>query len=113
MIRYWFEPDYGSGSARNYSIMANPTLDIYLNRRIVLDTSGPLIYIGLLEAHDERGYWLLDADVHDRSDGHSTKEQYVAQSYEMEKDGSPRANRRRVFVERHAVISLSALEDII
>ena len=93
--------------------MTNPTLDIYLNRRVVLDTSGPLIYIGLLEAYDDRGYWLRDADVHDRSDGHSTKEQYVAQSYELEKADSPRANRRRVFVERHAVLSVSALEDVI
>lgn len=92
--------------------MTTPTLDIYLQRRVVLDTAGPLIYIGLLEAHDERGYWLLDADVHDRSDGHSTKEQYVAAAFELERADTPRVNRKRVFVERHAVVSLSALEDI-
>lgn len=93
--------------------MTTPNLDLYLNRRVVLDTSGPLIYIGLLESYDDRGYWLLNADMHDRSDGHSTKEQYVAEARDLEQEGSPRANRRRVFVERHAVISLSALEDII
>jgi hypothetical protein len=79
----------------------------------VLDTPGPMIYIGRLEAHDERGYWLLDVDVHDRSDGHSTKEKYVSESLELERSGTPRVNRRRVFVERQAVISVSALEDIV
>ena len=80
---------------------------------MVLDTPGPMIYIGRLEAYDERGYWLLDADVHDRTDGHSTKENYVAEALELERAGTPRANRRRVFVERQAVISISALEDVV
>jgi len=86
---------------------------MFLGQRVVLDTPGPMIYIGLLEAYDERGYWLLDADVHDRSDGHSTKEMYVSESRELERAGSPRANRRRVFVERAAVISISVLDDIV
>lgn len=93
--------------------MSEPSLDMFAGRRVVLDTAGPMIYIGRLEAHDERGYWLLDADVHDRSDGHSTKEEYVSESVELERAGTVRSNRRRVFVERRAVISISALEDII
>jgi hypothetical protein len=89
------------------------TLDMFLHRRVVLDTPGPMIYIGQLEGHDERGYWLIDADVHDRSDGHSTKEVYVNQARELDKAGARNINRRRVFVERHAIISVSALDDVV
>lgn len=88
-------------------------LDRLVDQRVVLDTQGPMIYIGTLAAFDERGYWLLDADVHDRSDGHSTKEVYISQAHELERSGARRSNRRRVFVERRAVISLSALADIV
>jgi len=93
--------------------MAQPSLDMYLKRRVVLDTQGPMIYIGTLTAHDERGFWLTDADVHDRSDGHSPKEVYISQAHDLEKTGSRRTNRRTVFVERHAIISLSALDDVV
>jgi hypothetical protein len=93
--------------------MSTPSLDMFVGQRVVLDTAGPLIYIGKLEAHDERGYWLADADMHDRNEGHSTKEEYVSESRELEHADVPRANRRRVFVDRQAVISISALDDVI
>ena len=93
--------------------MSKTSLDTFIGRRVVLDTAGPLIYIGTLEAHDERGYWLTDADMHDRTEGHSTKEEYVSESRELERADTPRTNRRRVFVDRQAVVSVSALEDII
>ena len=93
--------------------MSKLSLDMFVNRRVVLDTSGPMIYIGVLEAHDERGYWLIDTDVHDRSDGHSTKELYINQAHELERSGARNINRRRVFVERHAIVSISALEDVV
>lgn len=92
--------------------MSEPSLDIFVDRRVVLDTAGPMIYIGVLESHSERGYWLIDADVHDRSDGHSTKEEYISESLELDRGGAARTNRKRVFVERQAVISVSALEDL-
>ena len=93
--------------------MSDLSLGMFVGQRVVLDTAGPMIYTGRLEACDERGYWLLDADVHDRTDGHSTKEEYVSETLELERDGTVRTNRRRVFVERQAVISVSALEDIV
>ena len=93
--------------------MNEPSLDMFVGQRVVLDTPGPLIYIGKLEAHDERGYWLTDADMHDRTEGHSTKEEYVSESRELERADAPRTNRRRVFVDRQAVVSISALEDIV
>ena len=93
--------------------MSKPSLDMFVGRRVVLDTASPLIYISMLEAHDERGYWLTDADMHDRNEGHSTKEEYVSESRDLERADAPRANRRRVFVDRQAVVSLSALEDVV
>lgn len=90
-----------------------PSLDDFLGQRVVLDTQGPLVYIGQFVAHDERGYWLRDADVHDRTDGHSDKEKYVNDAHMLEKAGARHVNRRRVFVQRDAVVSISALEDVV
>lgn len=89
-----------------------PSLDDYLNVRVVLDTHGPMLFIGRLIAYDDRGYWLTDADVHDRSDGHSSKEVYVSESAKLQRAGQCRVNRRRIFVERSAVVGVSALADV-
>ena len=88
-------------------------LDALRGRRVVLDTQGPLIYIGCLKACDEHGYWLTDADVHDRTDGHSTKEVYLSRACELEKAGARNINRRKVFVVRREVVSISALDDVV
>lgn len=88
-------------------------LERYLRQRVVLDTQGPMLFIGTLESYSPHGYWLVDADVHDRSDGHSPKEVYVDESRTMERNGMRRSNRARLFVERHAVVCISALHDAI
>lgn len=93
--------------------MQHYSIETLLNRRVVMDTQGPLIYIGTLAQIDAAGYWLIDADVHDRHDGHSSKEIYINEARELERHGSRNVNRRRVFVERAAIVSLSALEDVV
>ncbi len=93
--------------------MQAPSLNDLVNRRVVLDTQGPLLYIGLLLAWDDRGYWLADADVHDRQDGHASKEEYTNTARQLDQTGARHINRRRVFVERHAVVSVSALDDVV
>lgn len=93
--------------------MQTDGLDSLLNRCVVLDTNGSMIYIGTLIRHDTNGYWLADADVHDRSEGHSTKEMYINEAHERERSRLRRVSRRRVFVERHAAVSLSALDDVV
>ena len=80
-----------------------------LNRAVVLDTDGPIVYLGRLVEVAEHGFWLADADLHDCRDGHATKEQYVAEAHLH--GYSP--NRRRVFVMRSAVISVTPLDDVI
>lgn len=84
-------------------------LDALLDREVVLDTAGPVVYLGRLTAHNDRGFWLENADLHNVNEGHATREQYIAES---SRDGI-RVNRARIFVFRHAVISVSALSEVV
>ena len=84
----------------------------FVGQVVVLDTQGPLVYIGRLEAIDADGYWLTEADVHNRQEGHSTNERYVNDAVLLEQAGARNVNRRRVFVLVSAVASISRLEDI-
>lgn len=91
--------------------MAKPTksLDRLLKHQVVLDTAGPIVYLGTLEAILPEGFWLTDADIRDGSEGHVTKERYISEAREDE----IRPNRKRIFVFAHVVISISALNDVI
>ncbi len=79
-----------------------------IGRKVVLDTAGPIIYLGTLHAVTGEGFWLTEADVHDRDEGNMNKELYVI---EARKQGIS-ANRRRVLVLRAVVVSVSALDDV-
>ncbi|MBI4582264.1 MAG: hypothetical protein HY718_21400 [Planctomycetes bacterium] len=87
----------------------NGGLNGLAGREVVLDTAGPLVYLGTLAAFDEHGFWLESADVHNVDEGHATREQYIAES---RRDGI-RVNRRRVFVLRATVASVSLLADVV
>lgn len=80
-----------------------------VGQRVVLDTEGPIIYLGTLREAGLEGYWLEQADIRDKSEGHVSKERYA---YEAKINGI-RSNRRRIFVCAHVVISASALDDIV
>ena len=84
-------------------------MDDFIGLDVVLDTGGPLVYLGLLSAYDDGGFWLDQADVHRCDEGHAPREQYVAES---RLDGV-RANRQRVYVVRQVVTSISLLSDVI
>ena len=84
-------------------------LDALLGREVILDTAGPIMYLGRLVAHDEFGFLLADADVHNRDEGHASREQYIVES---RREGI-RVNRNRVFVLRQTVFSVSALSDVV
>ncbi|HOW70216.1 MAG TPA: hypothetical protein PKY77_06390 [Phycisphaerae bacterium] len=91
------------------SVPLSCNLDDLVGCEVVLDTAGPIIYLGKLHSYDERGFWLQDADLHNSSEGHATREQYIV---EAARDGI-RTNRRYVFILRQAVYSLSALADVV
>lgn len=84
-------------------------LQEFLGETVVLDTAGTIVYIGTLRTITAGGLWLEHADVHDCSDGHANKELYV---HEAKIEGV-RTNRRRVFVMRPAIISVSRLADVV
>lgn len=86
----------------------NDSFSAFLNAEIVLDTAGPVTYLGTLEALEPDGLWLRDADIRDRNEGHVSKERYIA---EARRDGII-ANRRRIFVRRDVILSCSRLEDV-
>jgi len=87
----------------------NQTLASLVGHMVVLDTAGPITYIGrLLEVRPD-GFWLEAADLRDRNEGHVTKERYICEARQQ----GVRANRRRIFVFSHVVISASALDDVI
>jgi hypothetical protein len=85
------------------------TLRVLLGRQVVLDTAGALTYLGTLKETMPDGFWLEDADIRDRSEGHLTKEHYVCDA----RENGIHANRKRIFVFREGVMSISALEDVI
>jgi hypothetical protein len=87
---------------------AGHPLEILCGRIVILDTSGPLIYIGTLKSVHTDILVLEEADVHDTNDSRSTKDFYIAQA----RDLGVRANRAMVMVHRGYVISISLLEDV-
>ena len=84
-------------------------LDNLIGQAVVLNTAGPMVYLGQLVAHDADGFWLEQADVHNCNEGHAKHEQYITESAI---DGIG-VNRKRVFVLRHTVVDLSALADVV
>lgn len=84
-------------------------LDELVGCDVVLDTPGSIVYLGRLVSYSGEGFWLEGADMHNTSEGHAPREQYIV---EAARDGI-RVNRERVFVFRHVVISVSALSDVV
>lgn len=81
----------------------------FVDRIVVLDTDGPILYVGTLAEVRDHVFVLLDADVHDCREGHATKESYLVLASQ---DGVA-INRRKVLVMQRAVISLSLLSDVV
>ncbi len=80
-----------------------------IGRNVVLDTQGTILYLGRLADIDETGFRLVDADVHDCTEGHAGKELYVIEAAHY----GIRVNRKEVFVFRSSVLSMSAMDDIV
>jgi len=87
----------------------NDPLNAWMNQTVVIDTDGPIVYLGRLTEVGENALMLADADVHDCRDGHASKEAYLAEALE----NGVTINRRRVAVLRRIIMSVSPLEDIV
>ncbi|MCG8406798.1 MAG: hypothetical protein MI923_16500 [Phycisphaerales bacterium] len=87
----------------------NASLAQLIGHEVVLDTAGPMTYLGTLREIHRDGFWLEGADIRDRSEGHVTKERYICEA----RTHGIRANRKRIFVFAETVISCSALDDVV
>ena len=47
---------------------------------VVVDTTGPEVYVGRCDDLDERAVILVDADVHRDGEGGTSKEEYVSRA---------------------------------
>jgi len=84
-------------------------LDAYVGMVIVLDTQGPLIYIGTLQRVTGVSLVLAEADVHDSNDSRATKDLYLVET----RDLGVRVNRSQVVVMRGQISSVSLLKDVV
>jgi hypothetical protein len=75
---------------------------------VVLDTTGPLTYVGRFDTQDDGGVHLLDVAVHDRSDATSSREEFLRRTLKF---GVP-VTRKQVMVPSGDVATLVPLSTV-
>jgi len=75
---------------------------------VVLETTGPLTYLGRFDTQDERGMHLLDVAVHDATGGAASKEEFIRRSAKF----GIRAERKHVVVRTEEVARIRRLGEI-
>ncbi|MCA9085507.1 MAG: hypothetical protein KDA81_15715 [Planctomycetaceae bacterium] len=81
----------------------------FLNQQVVVDVEAMYVFVGTLTAVSDKSLTLENVDVHDLRDSKTTREVYVHDS----RIHGVRANRKKTFVAREQVVSLSLLSDVI
>jgi hypothetical protein len=84
-------------------------LAAFQGEMVVLDTQGPLIYIGQLACVTGISLLLVGADVHDSNDSRTSKDLYIVET----RDLGVRVNRTQVVVMRAPIASVSLLKDVV
>ena len=83
-------------------------LESLLGSTVVLDLSSPFVFIGRL-LEEQADYLVLeDADAHDLRDSPTTREKYILDC----RLHGVRLNRRRIWVRRGEIVSISRLDDV-
>ncbi|HEV8000730.1 MAG TPA: hypothetical protein VGP63_12675 [Planctomycetaceae bacterium] len=85
------------------------SLDVLEGREVVLDLASQYVILGTFRGRDAQHYFIDNADVHDLRDTTTSRELYVLDA----KRHGINANRRRVFVRKEGVVSLSNLADVV
>jgi hypothetical protein len=83
-------------------------LEDMLHQIVVLDTQGPLLYIGTLDHVSSSVVALSEADVHHAHDSRSTKDFYLVQT----RDLGVKVNRSRVYITRSEIAGFSLLSEV-
>lgn len=81
----------------------------FLGRVVVIDTDSQFVILGTLSRVEEQFLVLAGADVHDRRESPSTKEQYVMDARRF----GVKPNRKEVSVRKAIVVGVSLLDDVI
>lgn len=81
----------------------------YMEKILVVDTSTAYIYIGTLVEAGQDYLLLKGVDVHDTSQGTSSKEKYIFES----KKFTTKTNRSEVLIRLDKVVSFSELDDVL
>ena len=74
---------------------------------VVVETTGPLTYVGRYDSEDEHGVLMLDVGIHDSAEGVS-KEDYVRKSAKF----GIRSEHKRVVVPTAQVARITRLADV-
>lgn len=80
-----------------------------IGRDVVLDTAGAITFLGRLEKLEETAFVLTNADIRDSREGHVSKDKYICEALTH----GIQSNRRRLLVMADAIISVSALDDVV
>ena len=71
---------------------------------VVVETTGPLTYVGRYDSEDERGVHMLDVGVHDGTAGGS-KDEYVSKSAKF----GVRTNHKHLVIPAEQVLRITRL----
>jgi hypothetical protein len=76
---------------------------------VVIETNGPLTYVGRYDSEDERGVLILDVGVHDAAAGPGSKEEYVRKSAKF----GIRSEHKHLVVPTGQVTRITRLGEVI
>lgn len=74
---------------------------------VVVETTGPLTYVGRYDSQDERGVLMLDVGVHDAAAGGGSRDEYVRKSAKF----GIRTEHKRLVVPADQVVRITKLGD--
>ncbi len=75
---------------------------------VVVDTTGPEVFVGRCDDEDERGIVLNDVDVHREGEGDRSKEEYVRRAAQL----GTWKKHDHLFIPRERVTSVRRLGEI-
>jgi hypothetical protein len=75
---------------------------------VVVETDGPLTYIGRYDSEDEHGVHMLDVGVHDAASAGGTREDYVRRSAKF----GIRSDHKSLVIPAAKVVRISRLAEV-
>ena len=86
-----------------------PELEALVGQQVVVDTTGPYLYIGVLKKLSANAVLLADVDVHDSAESSTSNDLYLIEALKH----GVRPNRRSAYVLSKGIVSISPLSDVL